>query len=112
MGNWSYYEPTGTTNYILDPVCGLGTFGNGYWDLWDGAAWQAGWLSQVVEDKLHFNVVMKTNDLFNAWPGNAYAFSELQKHMAEQIGVGVGHYTHFSVSMQVYQEVFEAAKEI
>lgn len=67
---------------------------------------------QIAEGKLHFNVVMKTNDLFNAWPGNAYAFSALQKHMADQIGVGVGHYTHFSVSMQVYQEVFEAAKAV
>lgn len=67
---------------------------------------------QLVEGKLHMNVVMKTNDLYSAWPGNAYAFTELQKYMAEQIGVGVGHYTHFSVSMQIYQEVFEAAREV
>jgi thymidylate synthase len=67
---------------------------------------------QIVDDKLHFNVVMKTNDLFSAWPGNAYAFTALQKYMADQIGVGVGHYTHFSVSMQVYQEVFEAARGV
>ncbi len=67
---------------------------------------------QIVEEKLHFNVVMKTNDLYSAWPGNAYAFSALQKYMADEIGVGVGHYTHFSVSMQVYQEVFGAAKSV
>lgn len=67
---------------------------------------------QIVEDKLHFNVVMKTNDLFTAWPGNAYAFSELQRYMAEQIGIGVGHYTHFSVSMQIYEEVYEAAEMV
>lgn len=67
---------------------------------------------QIVEDKLHFNVVMKTNDLYSAWPGNAYAFTALQKHMADKIGVGVGHYSHFSVSMQVYEEVYEAAKSV
>jgi len=67
---------------------------------------------QVVENKLHFNVVMKTNDLFNAWPGNAYAFTELQKYMAERIGIGVGHYTHFSVSMQIYADMYEAAKRV
>ena len=67
---------------------------------------------QIVEDKLHFNVVMKTNDLYSAWPGNAYAFTALQKHMADKIGIAVGHYTHFSVSMQVYQEVYEAAKAV
>lgn len=67
---------------------------------------------QLVEEKLHLNVVMKTNDLYSAWPGNAYAFTALQKHMADKIGVGVGHYTHFSIAMQVYQEVYEAAKMV
>ena len=67
---------------------------------------------QLVEGKLHMNVVMKTNDLYSAWMGNAYAFTELQKYMAERIGVGVGHYTHFSVAMQVYSEVFDAAREV
>ena len=67
---------------------------------------------QLVDDKLHFNVVMKTNDLFNAWPGNAYAFTELQKHMADRIGVRTGHYSHFSVSMQIYADMYEAAKKI
>ena len=67
---------------------------------------------QLVEGKLHMNVVMKTNDLFSAWPGNAYAFTALQKYMADQLGVGVGHYTHFSVSMQVYEEVYGAAKGV
>ncbi len=67
---------------------------------------------QLVEDKLHLNVVMKTNDLFNAWPGNAYAFVELQKYMADKLGVATGHYTHFSVAMQVYEEVYEAANSV
>lgn len=67
---------------------------------------------QLVEERLHFNVVMKTNDLFNAWPGNAFAFSELQRYMAKEIGVAVGHYTHFSVSMQIYADVYGAAREI
>ncbi len=67
---------------------------------------------QLVEGKLHFNVVMKTNDLFNAWSGNAFAFSALQKYMAEKIGVDVGHYTHFAVSMQIYQDMYDTAKEL
>lgn len=67
---------------------------------------------QLVEGKLHFNVVMKTNDLFNAWPGNAFAFSELQRYMAKLLRVGVGHYNHFSVSMQIYQDMYESAKDL
>lgn len=67
---------------------------------------------QLVEGKLNFNVVMKTNDLYSAWMGNAYALTELQKYMADRLGAKVGHYTHFSVAMQVYSEVFEAAREV
>lgn len=67
---------------------------------------------QLIEDKLHFFVVMKTNDLFNAWPGNAFAFTALQEYMAKEIGVEVGTYTHFSVAMQIYEDVFEQAKAI
>lgn len=67
---------------------------------------------QLIENKLHFFVVMKTNDLFNAWPGNAFAFSALQKYMAEQIGIDVGTYTHFSVAMQIYEDVYEQARKL
>ncbi len=67
---------------------------------------------QLVDGKLHFNVVMKTNDLFNAWPGNAYAITALQKYIADELGVGIGHYTHFSIAMQIYQEVYDAARDV
>ncbi len=65
---------------------------------------------QLVDGFLHYFVVMKTNDLYNAWPGNAYAFTRLQKYMADEIGVKVGSYTHFSISMQIYKDKWEEAK--
>jgi thymidylate synthase len=55
---------------------------------------------------------MKTNDLFSAWPGNAFAFTALQKYMAEKLEVGIGIYTHFSVAMQIYQDQYELANKI
>lgn len=66
---------------------------------------------QLVDKKLHMFIVMKTNDLYNAWPGNAYAFSNLQKYMAEKIGVKTGTYTHFSVSMHIYKDKWQEAKK-
>lgn len=66
---------------------------------------------QLVDGKLHMFVVMKTNDLYNAWPENAYAFSSLQKYMAEQLGVETGTYTHFSVSMHIYKDMYVEAKK-
>jgi thymidylate synthase len=67
---------------------------------------------QITEGKLHFFVVMKTNDLFNAWPGNAFAFSSLQEYMAKEIGVPIGTYNHFSVSMQVYEDMYDQARKL
>jgi len=67
---------------------------------------------QLVEDKLHMNVVMKTNDLYNAWSGNAFAFTALQEYIAKEVGVGVGHYNHFSVAMQVYQDMYQEAMKL
>jgi len=67
---------------------------------------------QIIENKLHLFVIMKTNDLFNAWPLNAYAMVKLQKHMAEQIGVEVGTYNHFAISMNLYEDMYEFAEEL
>jgi len=66
---------------------------------------------QLIDGKLHMFVVMKTNDLYNAWPENAYAFSALQKYMADEIGVDTGTYTHFSVSMHIYKDMYEEARK-
>ncbi len=66
---------------------------------------------QLVDGKLHMFVVMKTNDLYNAWPENAYAFTALQKYMADELGVETGTYTHFSISMQIYKDMYEEVKK-
>lgn len=67
---------------------------------------------QIVEGKLHFFITMKTNDLFNAWPLNAYGFVALQKYMADQLNLKIGLYSHFSVSMQIYEDMYDAAREV
>jgi thymidylate synthase len=67
---------------------------------------------QLVDGKLHMFAVMKTNDLYNAWPGNAYAFTELQKYLADRLGVETGTYTHFSVSMHIYKDMYDEVKKL
>ncbi len=66
---------------------------------------------QLVDKRLHLFVVMKTNDLYNAWPGNAFAFTALQKYLADGIGVKTGTYTHFSVSMHIYKDKWPEARK-
>jgi thymidylate synthase len=67
---------------------------------------------QIVDNKLHLFVTMKTNDLYNAWPLNAYGFTALQEYMAKELNVDIGSYTHFSVSMQVYEDMYEMAQQL
>jgi len=67
---------------------------------------------QLVDNQLHMFVIMKTNDLYNAWPGNAYAFTALQKHIADELGVETGTYTHFSVSMHIYKDMYEEVNKV
>ena len=67
---------------------------------------------QIVDGKLHMFATMKTNDLFNAWNLNAYGFTALQDYMAKELGVEMGSYTHFSISMQVYEDMYEMAEEL
>lgn len=66
---------------------------------------------QLVDSKLHLFVVMKTNDLYNAWPANAFAFTSLQKYIADKLNVQTGTYTHFSVSMHIYKDKWHEARK-
>jgi len=66
---------------------------------------------QLVDNKLHMFTIMKTNDLYNAWPGNAYAFTELQRYMAKELNVETGSYTHYSVSMHIYKDMYDEVKK-
>ena len=62
---------------------------------------QSAWF-RVLDNKLHMNVRFRSNDLFKAAFPNMIALSELQKLMAEEVGVEVGEYLHLSDSMHIY----------
>jgi len=57
---------------------------------------------RVINRALQMNVHMRSNDLYKATLPNIYAFTELQKIIAEEIGVGIGSYVHISDSMHIY----------
>ena len=67
---------------------------------------------QIVEGRLHMFVYMKTNDLFNGFPGNAYAFTAFQKYLADELGYGVGFYVHYTSSAHIYEEMFDLVEEL
>ena len=59
------------------------------------------------KDVLNMNVTMRSNDLFKGTFSNIYVFTELQKWMADQIGVGTGSYTHYADSLHLYGSYFQ-----
>ena len=62
---------------------------------------------RVVFGKLVMETTWRSRDLFHAWGSNAYALTELQKIMAEKIGVEVGQYIDSSYSLHIYQKDYK-----
>ncbi len=58
---------------------------------------------RVVNGKLIMHVHMRSNDAFKAAFMNMYAFTELQKFVADQLGIEPGRYIHIADSYHVYE---------
>ncbi|MFA4030138.1 MAG: hypothetical protein GDYSWBUE_001687 [Candidatus Fervidibacterota bacterium] len=68
---------------------------------------------RVIGDELVMNVHMRSNDAFKAAFMNMYAFTELQKVIAERLSerlgrqIRVGQYTHIADSFHIYGAYFD-----
>jgi len=58
---------------------------------------------RIMNDKLIMHVHMRSNDALKAAFMNIYAFTELQRYVAQQLGVEPGHYIHMVDSYHVYE---------
>ena len=82
------------------------------WQVWndmnidDPACLQRLWF-RISGGKLHMNIHIRSNDAFKAAFMNMYAFTELQREMAAQIGVEPGEYMHLADSFHIYGSYFE-----
>jgi thymidylate synthase len=57
----------------------------------------------VVRDKkLHMRVVFRSNDMLTAAGANMYALVQMQKSIADALGVPCGTYTHISLVPHIY----------
>jgi thymidylate synthase len=61
----------------------------------------------VREDQLIMHTTWRSRDVFRAMHMNMLALTELQKMMAEQIGVKVGPHLDFSNSAHIYEKSYE-----
>ncbi len=78
----------------------------------DPACLQRMWF-RVFHDELVLNVHMRSNDAFKAAFMNIYAFTDLQREVAERLSarlgreIAVGQYTHICDSFHIYGAYFE-----
>jgi thymidylate synthase len=61
---------------------------------------------RLMDDRLVMSAHMRSNDAYKAAFMNMYAFTELQREMAAQIGVQPGEYMHIADSFHIYGSYF------
>lgn len=67
----------------------------------------------VVQDEtLLMNCYFRSNDMFRAWPENAFALRTMHKEIADELGVVMGSLTIVSASAHVYEENYAAIKDM
>ena len=57
------------------------------------------------------HVHFRSNDTMKAAFMNMFAFTELQKHIAEKLNVGVGYYLHIADSYHIYESDWKWAEK-
>lgn len=66
----------------------------------------------VQNGKLFLTAYIRSNDMFAAWPQNAFALLKLQKEIADALNTSVGSLTTISSSAHIYEHDWKKAKSI
>lgn len=67
---------------------------------------------ELREGKLDCTGIMRSNDVWLGTPYDVVFFTELQKHIANELGVGYGKYTHMAVSLHAYEKDIDCVREV
>lgn len=62
--------------------------------------------------KLHCTGMMRSNDIWFGFPYDVVFFTELQKYIADKLKVKYGTYTHFAISLHMYDKDEEKIRKI
>lgn len=60
-------------------------------------------LGQCINDDFHMTAIFRNNDIYGAWPLNAFALREFQHNIAKEIGKNLGTLTTISHIAEVYE---------
>jgi thymidylate synthase len=65
----------------------------------------------IRNNKLNMYVLFRSNDMLTAFGQNAYGLTDLQKTIADYVGVPMGTYTHYAIAAHIYEsEITKAEK--
>lgn len=67
---------------------------------------------ELRDGKLDCTGIMRSNDVWLGTPYDVVFFTELQKHIANELDVGYGKYTHFAVSLHAYEKDIDRVHEV
>ncbi|MFH1285053.1 MAG: thymidylate synthase [Candidatus Micrarchaeota archaeon] len=70
------------------------------------------WDWKIRDGKLHQTTCIRSNDMYGAWPANAFGLTRLLEHVAREVGVEPGSITTHSISAHVYSRDFDMVKKI
>ena len=66
----------------------------------------------VQKKQVYLTAYLRSNDIYRAWPQNAFALRKVQKEIADALGLKMGKLNIISNSAHIYERDFLAASEI
>lgn len=66
----------------------------------------------IENNRLFLTAYIRSNDMFRAWPSNAFGLRKLQKNIAQELALEMASLTIVSCSAHIYQENWAEAKAI
>lgn len=66
----------------------------------------------VQEEKLYLTCYIRSNDMFAAWPLNAFGLRKIQKEIASMLDIDMGPLTTISCSAHIYGHDWKKAEEV
>ena len=67
---------------------------------------------RVKDDKLIMQTTWRSRDLFRAWEANVNGMIRIQKYVADQLELEMGHYLDFSNSLHIYGNTISEVKDM
>lgn len=67
---------------------------------------------RIKEGRLLMQTTWRSRDLFRAWEANVNGMIRIQKSVADELGVEMGHYLDFSNSLHIYGSTIPEVKDI